>query len=90
MFGHGNGQGDPAVVNKGMEDKALEFLTSELVGQRVNCFRHRDDSFSLTYEQGGSIRNWYLLTGCISVDEDKCTMFSCNGLKKLKIRYLSS
>jgi hypothetical protein len=69
-------------ANPGMELKAVEFLNKELLGQQVNCFRHTDSRFYVTHSEGGSIQNKYLLTGCASIDQTKCSMFICKEMEK--------
>jgi hypothetical protein len=68
----------------GMELKAVEFLNREILGQQVNCFRHTDSQYYVTYAGGGSIQNRYLLTGCANIDQVNCSMFICKDMEKFQ------
>ncbi|MFP4071365.1 MAG: hypothetical protein ACLFTB_04890 [Desulfovibrionales bacterium] len=66
-------------------DQAMKFLESELVGRSVRCFSRGDRencSFYVTFQEGGSFQNRYLLTGHVYIDEDTCVSYICNDMKK--------
>lgn len=66
----------------GMEERGIEFLKDQVLGQNVNCFLHNNGEFYVTYSHGGSVQNLYLVSGCASIDQLGCTMFICNDMLK--------